>query len=60
MAERDGPSVGAPTRKGFGFVILNQVVPAALGGTAMLDMGLDGVRWLLKAPLDQVIAANGE
>jgi len=58
--ERDGPSVGAPTRKGFGFVILNQVVPAALGGTAMLDMGLDGVRWLLKAPLDQVIAANGE
>jgi PAS domain S-box-containing protein len=58
--ERDGPSVGTPTRKGFGFVILNQVVPEALGGTAMLDLGVDGAQWLLKAPLDQVIAEDEE
>jgi two-component sensor histidine kinase len=58
--ELEGPPVRASTRKGFGFVILKEVVPAALGGTAMLDMAADGVRWSLKAPLDHVIAADGE
>ena len=59
-AERDGPTVAAATREGFGLVILNEVVPTALGGKAILDMGRDGVRWLLRAPLREVIAASGE
>jgi two-component sensor histidine kinase len=58
--ERGGPSVRASSRKGFGFVILKEVVPTALGGTAMLDMAPDGIRWSLKAPLDRVVAVDGE
>ena len=49
-----GPAFARPQRKGFGLVILNTVVPAAFGGTAVLCTSAKGVSWHLDAPLTAV------
>ena len=53
--ERDGPVVAQPLRKGFGLIILETVVPAAFGGTAVQITPLSGVSWLLNAPMTIII-----
>ena len=54
--ERNGPVVAQPQRKGFGLVILETVVPAAFGGTAVLSTPAKGVSWLLDAPMAMILA----
>ena len=58
--EIDGPAFARPQRKGFGLVILNTVVPAAFGGTAVLCTSAKGVFWHLDAPLTAVTDSVGE
>jgi light-regulated signal transduction histidine kinase (bacteriophytochrome)/CheY-like chemotaxis protein len=42
--ELGGPAVSPPKRKGFGTTIVKRSVPYDLGGSAMIDYAVDGVR----------------
>ena len=44
---RSGDQVGVPHR--VHDILVAKVVPKALGGTAMLDITANGIRWSLKA-----------
>jgi two-component system, chemotaxis family, CheB/CheR fusion protein len=51
--ERDGPRIAAPTRRGFGHVIIDGMVAQSLNGRATLDFASDGLNWQLSFPLDR-------
>ena len=48
--ERDGPAVQSPLRHGFGYLVLTELVPQALQGTAKLDFTSSGIQWRLDIP----------
>lgn len=49
---------GSAPRRGFGSVVLERVVPIALGGTAKLERTPRSVRWSVEAPLDAMTQAD--
>jgi len=50
--ESGGPVVLPPKSRGFGSVLIRRVMGGQLGGEAVMNFHPDGVRCLLKAPLD--------
>ena len=48
--ERDGPSIKAPSRKGFGYVVLARISPEALDGQSTLAFDPQGFSWKLDIP----------
>jgi two-component sensor histidine kinase len=46
-----GAPVGPATRSGFGRLVLESIVPAALGGAATPEFAAEGVAWSLDVPL---------
>ena len=54
--EKDGPKVQRVGKDGFGSVVLKRVAPQAVSGKAELQVGVDGIRWTLMAPLSSVAA----
>ena len=50
--ETGGPEVSLPTRRGFGHVVLHDVVPRSLDGTVDIDYAPGGLRWSLQFSLD--------
>lgn len=50
-SESEGPSVVAPTRNGFGSMMIEQALPAYFSGTAELCYAASGLSFELKAPL---------
>lgn len=48
--EMDGPPVTPPLRRGFGHVVIEQIVPRALNGSGTLDFAPGGVNWTFKFP----------
>jgi len=53
--EKGGPSVEAPTRKGFGNVVMDRITGQALGGTSHAEFNADGVTWTLDVPAASVV-----
>ena len=53
--EREGPPVTAPSRKGFGHVVLTRLTPEALNGQATTSFSPDGFSWRLDIPATYVI-----
>jgi PAS domain S-box-containing protein len=49
--ETGGPAVSPPTRKGFGSVLVKNVLAADFAGTVQLDYHRDGLECLLIAPM---------
>jgi two-component sensor histidine kinase len=49
--EQGGPNVAAPTRKGFGQMVIGRMVEAAVDGIAEIDHRENGFSWKLNAPL---------
>jgi PAS domain S-box-containing protein len=43
--EKGGPPVMPPQRRGFGHVVIEQIVPRALNGSGILDFSPAGVNW---------------
>ena len=43
--ESEGPAVTPPRRRGFGHVVIQQIVPRALNGSGRLDFPPEGVNW---------------
>jgi PAS domain S-box-containing protein len=56
--ETGGPEVREPEHKGFGHIVINQMVAASLRGDVALDFAPDGVSWTLDAPAATVVALN--
>jgi len=52
--ESNGPTVAAPTRKGFGDTVVRQMAASSVAGIVTLDYNPAGVRWSLTAPLSNV------
>jgi two-component sensor histidine kinase len=49
-AEREGPPVFAPERRGFGSTVIEAMAERSVGGTVDLDYSLSGVTWRLICP----------
>lgn len=54
--ESGGPTASPPTRKGFGHMVLEEIVPGMFGGAATLTFAGGGLAWSLEAPLEQVVS----
>jgi PAS domain S-box-containing protein len=53
--ERRGPPPKPKSKPGFGKLVLERLMPAAVEGTAEILDGPDGIKWTLSAPLDRVL-----
>lgn len=56
--ERGGPPVAAPSRRGFGRRVIEQMVALSTGGKVTLDFAPDGVSWSLECPLANITAST--
>jgi two-component sensor histidine kinase len=45
--ERGGPVVSPPTRRGFGHVVIENLVSQSLGGEVSMDFDPSGLTWVL-------------
>ena len=53
--ESGGPPVEAPTRRGFGHIVMDRIAGQALGGQSGLRFEPDGVVWSLDVPTKSAI-----
>ena len=53
-SEANGPAVSAPTRRGFGSIVVEQSIPFELQGEARIDYAADGVQASFKIPYEFV------
>jgi PAS domain S-box-containing protein len=51
--ERGGPAVAKPIRTGFGSLVLQRLVSAALNGKAVKEFAHEGITWRLRCPAGQ-------
>jgi len=51
--ESGGPVVVPPQRRGFGHMIIEQIVPRALNGISALDFSPEGVGWTFEFPAEE-------
>lgn len=58
--ERGGPSVAPPTRKGFGTLLIERVVPGDFGGSARLDYAPTGLHYNLLTDYRQIVSRLGQ
>lgn len=54
------PPAQTSTRRGFGSVVLERVVPIALGGQASVERQNGRVRWTLRTHLERLTLADGD
>ena len=53
--EDGGPMVAAPTRKGFGQVVIGRMAETAVDGTAEIVFHESGISWHLSAPVENAL-----
>jgi two-component sensor histidine kinase len=56
--EREGPLVQTPTRRGFGSLVMTDLVGQALRGAATLDFSPEGIHWHLEFPAPHSLAPH--
>jgi PAS domain S-box-containing protein len=56
--ERDGPPVAAPEHKGFGLLVIERTVAAALNGSVSVDFPSEGLTCTLDIPTSHVICRS--
>ena len=56
--ESEGPPVAAPIRRGFGSMVIGDMVSMSLNGEVKLDYAATGLVWLLDCPADKVLDAG--
>ena len=59
-AERGGPPVAPPRRRGFGSRVVGRATEAAFHGEVRIDYAPAGLRWTVRAPLEAVAAPEGD
>jgi hypothetical protein len=55
-----GPKVVAPTRTGFGQIVIGRMAEAAVQGVAKLNYEETGVSWSLSTALDNILAQSAQ
>ncbi|WP_118857538.1 PAS domain S-box protein [Sphingomonas mesophila] len=55
--ESGGPPVAAPTHNGFGSVLIDRNIRAALGAKVALDFAPGGLVWTVTAPIERTVLA---
>ena len=58
--ERGGPVVRAPDRRGFGHLVITELVAQALQGTSTLEFLPEGVHWSLDIPATHALSAPND
>ena len=53
--ETGGPPVVAPTRQGFGTIVMDRIAGRALGGRSGISFQPDGVEWTLEVPASAAV-----
>jgi two-component sensor histidine kinase len=53
--ERGGPAPKSKSKSGFGKLVLERLMPAAVEGAAEIVVEPDGITWTLSAPLHRVL-----
>jgi PAS domain S-box-containing protein len=56
--ESGGPPASQPDHKGFGHVVLEDIVPGMLSGTSAVAFAAEGLSWTLDGPLDKIVTAK--
>jgi PAS domain S-box-containing protein len=59
-AERGGPPVSPPERRGFGSTVIVSMAEATVGGEVQLDYAPSGLEWRLTCPAANVLESGGE
>jgi two-component sensor histidine kinase len=54
-AERDGPPVSKPTRRGFGTVVMEAMMGYSMAGAVDLDYAPSGLTWRLTCPASRLL-----
>ena len=57
--ERGGPAPKFKSKSGFGKLVLEKLMPAAVEGTAEIAVGPDGIKWILTSPLERILQSPG-
>lgn len=57
-AERGGPPVAEPVRKGFGSRVIGRATEEAFAGQVRLDYAPAGLRWSVSGPLSKLLPAE--
>jgi two-component sensor histidine kinase len=58
--ESGGPPVAEPKRKGFGQVVIKQMIEQALSASVTIVYASSGVQWTLTTSLSNVIGSAGK
>jgi two-component sensor histidine kinase len=53
--ERDGPTLSAPDRHGFGSIVMRTMAERSMGGKVDLDYPSSGLTWRLTCPTTNVL-----
>ena len=53
--EQGGPSVTPPARKGFGHVVIGEMIERSLNGTVALDFPPSGLQWRVLLPAEHLV-----
>jgi two-component sensor histidine kinase len=54
-AEREGPQVSAPPRRGFGTIVMETMAERSVDGKVELDYATSGLTWRLSCPIGNVL-----
>jgi PAS domain S-box-containing protein len=54
--EQSGPPVSPPSRKGFGHVVIGEMVERALNGKVAVDFAQEGLKWSVSIPATNVVS----
>jgi PAS domain S-box-containing protein len=57
--ETNGPPVSQPAKKGFGHIVISDMVASSLRGQVTLEYASDGLRWTLDVPGGLVSGGDG-
>jgi PAS domain S-box-containing protein len=57
--EREGPPVSAPTRRGFGTIVMEAMAERSVDGTVELDYAPSGLTWRLTCPAASALESGG-
>jgi PAS domain S-box-containing protein len=54
--EQGGPPVSQPERKGFGHVVIGEMVERSLGGKVAMEFASEGLRWSVVIPASNLVS----
>jgi two-component sensor histidine kinase len=56
--EHGGPIAHDPVKKGFGYQVISELVPRALGGSAKFEFAEEGIRWQQEIPAFHILGSE--